>query len=91
MREYVRPEIRDKIYTPSQSVDSKELSVCVQNRGTHVSMMINGMMFGVVITDVVCARCPKDVELLLADSVLDPVEAHVYSFGAYLFASFIGD
>ena len=53
--------------------------------------MVDGVMLGVVVTHVVGPWGPKNVKLFLVDSVLDPVEAHVNSFGSYLFAFTIGN
>ena len=44
-------------------------------------------MLGEVVSQVGAARCPEEVVLALFDSVLEPVEAHVDSFGAALFDS----
>ena len=48
-------------------------------------------MFGEIIRLVEDSFFPIDVELLLADSVTDPVKTHVDSFGAFLFDSVVGD
>jgi len=40
--------------------------------------MVDWVMFGVVVREVVFAWGPVDVELALLDAVLDPVKAHVH-------------
>ena len=56
----------------------------VQVFGPHFSVVGGRMVLGVVITKVGFARGPVDFELALANSVLDPVEAHVDGFGSLL-------
>ena len=46
----------------------------------HVLVMIDWVMFGVVVTHVVCAGAPIDVKLALFHAVLHPIEAHVDRF-----------
>ena len=52
--------------------------------GAHSAVVGGGMMFGEVVAVVVFAWGPKDLELALADTVADPIEAHVNCFGALL-------
>ena len=49
------------------------------------------MMFCVVIGTVKFASLPINVELVLSDSVADPVETHVDGFGSFLFYCVVGD
>jgi hypothetical protein len=42
-----------------------------------------------VVTQVGVTGGPADVELSLLDAVLDPVVAHIYSFGSFLEKSFV--
>ena len=48
------------------------------------------MVLCVVIPVVGFARCPVDMEVALADTVANPTEAHVDSFGAALFDCVVG-
>jgi hypothetical protein len=49
------------------------------------------VVFGVVVGKIVCSLSPMDEELALADSVADPVEAHIHGFGSSLFDCFVAD
>ena len=49
------------------------------------------MVFAGVITKVLMAGFPKNMEVFLVNPVLDPVEAHVHGFGALLADSAISD
>ena len=49
------------------------------------------MVLGVEVSEICWSWGPIDVELALADPILDPIESHVDSFGADLFASLVGD
>ena len=40
-------------------------------------------MFGIVVSFVVFAGCPVEVELSLGDSVFEPVVKHIKSFGSF--------
>ena len=53
--------------------------------------MVNGVMFGVVVTIIGNSGGPKDVELLLVHVVLYPIESHIDCFGSDLFASGVGN
>jgi hypothetical protein len=53
--------------------------------------MRSGMMFSKVIGFVKSAGFPIDMELALADTVANPVQAHIDGFGAFLFDSIIGN
>jgi hypothetical protein len=48
------------------------------------------MVFGEVVSEVVAASGPIDVELVLKDAVADPVIPHVHGFGSALFDRVIG-
>jgi hypothetical protein len=54
-------------------------------------MMGWGMVLGKVVGEIVFTGMPVNYELALLDSVVDPVKAHVYGFGATLFDRLIGD
>ena len=41
-------------------------------------------MLGEVVSQVDSSRCPVDVELVLFNAVVEPVEAHVDGFGSVL-------
>ena len=43
------------------------------------------VVFGEVVTFVRASWGPAEMALALADAILEPVEAHVYGFGAALF------
>ena len=47
-------------------------------------MMLRGMILGEVIGFVEITSSPENMELALAYTVTDPVEAHVDGFGAFL-------
>ena len=49
------------------------------------NVVFGGVVFAEVISSVLCAQVPVDKEVPLLDSVSDPVEAHVNSFGLSLF------
>ena len=49
------------------------------------------MVFAEVIGEVRGSWGPVDVVLALVDSVLEPIEAHVYGLGASLFDLAVGD
>ena len=49
------------------------------------------MMFGEVVGLVGRAGSPVDMELLLVNSILDPVESHVHCFGLLLSNLFVGE
>ena len=49
------------------------------------------VVFGVVVGEIVCSLSPVDEELALADSVADPVEAHIHGFGSSLLHCFVAD
>lgn len=56
----------------------------------HFDVVGGGVVFGEVITVVVDSLEPVDAEVALADPILDPVETHVHSFGAFDFYSSVG-
>ena len=49
------------------------------------------MVFREIICAIVAAFFPTNHKLALADTVADPVKAHVIGFGSFLFDSVIGD
>jgi hypothetical protein len=54
--------------------------------------MVHGrVMFGEIVSQIVAAFAPVDVELALDSAVLEPIKAHVDGFGAALFDSVIND
>ena len=54
---------------------------------SYLSVMCGRVVLGEVVSQVGAARGPEEVVLALFDSVLEPVEAHVYGFGAALLDS----
>ena len=69
-------------------------SVCgrnVEDSWSDGAVIRGGEVFGVVVGEVNVARCPKNVEVTLADAVADPVETHVHGAAAFLFDCVIGD
>ena len=48
-------------------------------------------MFGEIVSEVVAAAAPVNIEVALLDAVLDPVEAHVDCLGATLLHGLVGD
>lgn len=51
----------------------------------HEAMMSRRVVLGEVVSKVITARCPKNVELSLLGAVPDPIETHVHGAGALLF------
>ena len=49
------------------------------------------MVFGEAIGMIGVTGGPVDVEVALADAVVDPAEAHVDGFGSFLFDGVVGD
>ena len=49
------------------------------------------MMFCKIVCPIQFAFSPQDMELVLPDSITDPVESHVYCFGAFLFDGVVGN
>ena len=58
--------------------------------GSYLFVMDGGMVFCVVIPVVSAAWGPVDMEVALADTVANPIEAHVDGFGAALFDCVVG-
>ena len=56
----------------------------------HELMVGWGMVFIVVIPDILASRLPVDDELALFCSVLDPIKSHINCFGVFLFDCAIG-
>ena len=48
-------------------------------------------MFGEVVSFVGTALAPKDMELFLMHTIVDPIKVHVDCLGSFLFDSVIGD
>lgn len=63
----------------------------MQVGGSHSAMVGRGVVLGVVVSKVCGSRFPLDMILALLDSVLEPVEPHVNSFGAMLFDCVVED
>ena len=59
-------------------------------RGSNGAMVFGWMVLGKVISAVEGAFAPINVVLALANTVADPVEAHVNGFGAALLDGAIG-
>ena len=49
------------------------------------------VVFGWIVSEVVEAWFPVNVEHTLADAVAQPVESHIHCFGAFLFDCFVDD
>jgi hypothetical protein len=45
--------------------------------------MVGWVVFGEVVRGVVSARSPVDIELLLRDTILEPVVSHIERLGAF--------
>ena len=58
--------------------------------GSDESVVRRRMMLGELVTEVGSAGFTLREELLLAFLILDPIEAHVNSFGALLFNGAVG-
>ena len=63
----------------------------VEVDGAHLDVVAWWVMLGEVVGEVAGAGGPLDDELALADSVLDPVEAHVVGFGALDAGALVGE
>ena len=61
------------------------MQICI----LHEAVMIRQVMFCVIVGQIGFAFFPVDKKLTAAGAVADPVEAHVYGFGALLFDGFI--
>ena len=59
--------------------------------GANETMVGGPVVFTGVITKVLMAGFPKNMEVFLVNPVLDPVEAHVHGFGALLADSAISN
>ena len=67
---------------PSQKMHDDEVSkldmwLVVEELRAHQSVMAWGMVFGVVVPEVVASGGPVNIEAALAGATPDPVEAHV--------------
>ena len=58
---------------------------------TFTDVVGGGMELCVVVCLVGWSWGPIDVQLFLADVILDPVESHVHGFGPFLFHGFVHD
>jgi hypothetical protein len=56
----------------------------------HEDVVGGWVVLGEVVGEVVCALLPVHGELSLANSVLDPIEAHVHGFGSLDFGLVVG-
>lgn len=56
-----------------------------------VTVMRWGKMLGIVVREIASSRFPLNDKLAILDAVLEPIETHVYGFGALLFDSVIED
>jgi hypothetical protein len=56
---------------------------------SHQFVMGWGVVFGEVIGEIVFTGAPVNDELVLLDSIADPVESHVNCFGSALFDCFV--
>ena len=73
------------INTPSQNIhDNKvrklDVWLVVEELRAHQVMMAWGMVFGVLVPNVVASGGPVNLELTLTGVIPDPVEAHVNRF-----------
>ena len=75
------------IYTPSASDLGRGSKIV----GAHINVVLSGMMFCVVVCIVFAAFAPIDEELIVGDTVADPVEAHVDGFGSALLDGVVGE
>ncbi len=57
----------------------------MQIGGAHEFVMGGGMVFGVVVAQILAARPLIDEELALAGAILDPIKLHVDGFRPFLF------
>ena len=53
--------------------------------GAHGLVVLRGVMLGNIDGRITLTWAPVDQELFLGHSILDPVKAHIYSFGMLLF------
>ena len=57
----------------------------------HGAMVGDGMVFGMIVSEVAVAFVPVVFELSLGFAVLEPEEAHVDGFGSTLLDGTVGD
>jgi hypothetical protein len=58
---------------------------------SHTTVVHGRMMFGEIISQIVTAFAPVDMELVLLLSIFEPVKTHVDGFGTALFHCVIDD
>ena len=58
--------------------------------GSHAAMMRCGVVLGKIIGKICGARAPVYIELVLLDTILNPIETHVHGSGLTLFHGFVG-
>lgn len=63
----------------------------MQVRGAYLLMVGSGVMFGMIITEIIGTWSPVDKEVALANTILNPVKTHVHGFGLALADSAVGD
>ena len=63
---------------------------CEEIGGSHVSVVADGVVLGVIVCQVSGGPIPKYPEVVLCDSVLNPPEAHVHGFRPFLFNLAVG-
>ena len=63
----------------------------MQVDGTMLAVVGGAVMFGEVIGSIIFSLAPVNDELVLFDSVTDPIETLVDGFGSTLFYSVVGD
>jgi hypothetical protein len=65
------------------------LRVAVEIKRTESLVMGRGVVLCKVVTQVGVTGGAADIKLSLLDAVLDPVVAHIHSFGSFLENSFV--
>jgi hypothetical protein len=63
----------------------------IHDNGQHCLVMLGRVMFGVIVSNILGARGPIDMELVLLDSVLNPIKPHIHCVGSDLSYVVVGN
>ena len=63
----------------------------VQVDWAHCAVVLGRVVLGVVVSEIIRSGLPENLELVLADAISHPVEAHIHGFGSFLFDCVIDD
>ena len=59
---------------------------CVKKFVPHKEVVVQGMVVGLIITNVIFSRAPKYFKLALGFAVVERVKEHIYDFYFYCFS-----